>query len=81
MPPPPLPGATPSQTSLTASASVGGDALRLEIEAAERKHILEALTQCGGNQTRAAVMLGISRRTLVARLGDYNLPRPRKRAT
>ena len=34
-----------------------------------------------GNQTRAARMLGISRRTLVNRLNEYNLPRPRKRVS
>jgi two-component system, NtrC family, response regulator AtoC len=48
-------------------------------EDAERERILAALEQCAGNQTRAAELLGISRRTLVSRLGDYNLPRPRKR--
>jgi DNA-binding NtrC family response regulator/pSer/pThr/pTyr-binding forkhead associated (FHA) protein len=44
----------------------------------ERQHILDALEQCGGNQTRAARILGISRNTLLARLDSYGLPRPRK---
>jgi DNA-binding NtrC family response regulator len=47
--------------------------------AEERQQILAALERCAGNQTRAAKMLGISRRTLVTRLGDYALPRPRSR--
>ena len=45
----------------------------------ERARILEALTECRGNQTQAAARLGISRRTLVTKLGQHGLPRPRKR--
>jgi two-component system, NtrC family, response regulator AtoC len=44
----------------------------------EKKRILDSLERCGGNQTRAARMLGISRNTLLARLDAYGLPRPRK---
>jgi DNA-binding NtrC family response regulator len=51
--------------------------LRDEVQAAERRRIVEALEQCQGNQTRAAQLLGISRRTLVSRLDQYGLPRPR----
>ena len=43
----------------------------------ERQQILDALNQCAGNQTRAAALLGISRRTLVSRLGEYGIARPR----
>jgi DNA-binding NtrC family response regulator len=44
----------------------------------EEERILAALTQCAGNQTRAAKLLGISRGTLVSRLARYSVPRPRK---
>ncbi len=44
----------------------------------ERKRILDALNEYGGNQTRAARALGISRNTLLSRLDAYGLPRPRK---
>jgi DNA-binding NtrC family response regulator len=44
---------------------------------AERGRIIEALEQCAGNQTRAAKLLGISLRTLVNRLEQYHVPRPR----
>ena len=53
--------------------------LRGEVVDLERKRIIEALERCGGNQTSAAEMLGMSRRTLVSRLSTYDLPRPRKR--
>jgi DNA-binding NtrC family response regulator len=49
-----------------------------QIDDDERRRILEALEQCGGNQTRAAKLLGISRGTLVNRLNVINVPRPRK---
>jgi transcriptional regulator with PAS, ATPase and Fis domain len=53
-------------------------AMRDEIALVERNRIMEALERCGGNQTRAARLLRISRTTLAARLDDYGVPRPRK---
>ena len=38
------------------------------------------LERCAGNQTHAARLLGISRRTLITRIEQYDLPRPRKRS-
>jgi DNA-binding NtrC family response regulator len=51
------------------------------VAAAERQRILDALEMCAGNQTHAANMLGISRRTLINKLDKFALPRPRKRST
>ncbi|MBS2014999.1 MAG: sigma 54-interacting transcriptional regulator [Deltaproteobacteria bacterium] len=48
------------------------------LDAEERDRILSALEACGGNQTRAAKMLGISRRTLLNRLDLMDVRRPRK---
>jgi len=45
----------------------------------ERARILRALERCAGNQTHAARLLGVSRRTLISRIERYSLPRPRKR--
>jgi transcriptional regulator with GAF, ATPase, and Fis domain len=45
----------------------------------ERARIIRALDQCAGNQTHAARLLGVSRRTLISRIERYQLPRPRKR--
>jgi two-component system, NtrC family, response regulator AtoC len=44
----------------------------------ERRRIVEVLHRCGGNQTRAARLLGHGRRTLLRRLDELGLPRPRK---
>jgi two-component system response regulator AtoC len=66
---PPAAGNSKSEDELTQ--------LSRRMEQVERERIIEALKQCGGNQTQAADMLGISRRTIVTRLGQYALPRPR----
>ena len=47
-------------------------------EGSERERIIATLEQCAGNQTKAAALLGISRRTLIYRLDLFGLPRPRK---
>ncbi|MDB4941631.1 MAG: hypothetical protein JWP97_1165 [Labilithrix sp.] len=57
--------------------AAAGARLRQDLATFERQRIVEALDKCAGNQTKAAQLLGISRRTLVSRLGEYNLPRPR----
>ena len=44
----------------------------------ERERIRAALSSCAGNQTKAANVLGMARRTLITRLERYNLPRPQK---
>src|SRR5262249_13140262 len=43
---------------------------------AEREQISDALARCGGNQSRAARLLGISRNTLIGRIAKYGLARP-----
>jgi len=50
----------------------GGD------EDTERARVREALRRANGNQTAAAGLLGISRRTLIHRLDALRLERPRK---
>jgi DNA-binding NtrC family response regulator len=44
----------------------------------EYERIVQALEACNGNQTRAAEHLSMPRRTLVAKLSAYGIPRPRK---
>jgi DNA-binding NtrC family response regulator/pSer/pThr/pTyr-binding forkhead associated (FHA) protein len=48
-------------------------------EKSERDQMLEALEKCVWNQSEAAKLLGMPRRTFVKRLAQYDLPRPRKR--
>lgn len=54
------------------------DDVRRQQRRLERERIIRALEENGWNQTRTARALGISRRTLINRLDEYNLPRPRK---
>ncbi len=62
----------PSDDSTDASPSEGSTPLE-----PERDRIARALFGCGGNQSRAAKLLGISRRTLVRKIAQLGLPRPR----
>ena len=48
------------------------------IARSERDRIITALAACAGNQSRAAKMLGIPRRTFVSKLDAYKIPRPKK---
>ena len=55
-----------------------GRLLRIDPES-ERKLIEDALQRANGNQAKAAELLGVSRRTLINRLDEYAIKRPRKR--
>ena len=75
-PPPPTPAAFP------AAAPVPADFARptapMNAAEDEKERILRVLAECAGSQTRAAKVLGIARSTLIARLDEYGVPRPRK---
>ena len=45
----------------------------LHDEAAEKKRILEALKQTGNNKSKAAILLGIDRKTLYNKLKLYDI--------
>jgi DNA-binding NtrC family response regulator len=62
---------------VSAPLAVGTD-LRSQRVSFERERILAALSNTAGNQKRAAELLGISRRTLVTKLEQYGIERPRK---
>jgi DNA-binding NtrC family response regulator len=66
-------GAAP--TVVPAAPLAGGGSLKDNLRAIERDRIVAALEQCGGNQSQAAIVLGMPRRTLVARLAELGLTR------
>jgi len=82
---------TAPAAAVTAAAAIAGATLpprakgtdsaptdvRGEMRALERQRIVDALAQCHGNQTRAAEALGMPRRTLVKRMGQYGIMGPR----
>jgi DNA-binding NtrC family response regulator len=57
------------------------DALQSQAEGLLRERVVNALAACAGNQTRAAALLGINRRTLSRYLDKYGLLRPRSGGT
>ena len=67
----------PEHLLLVQSTAAPAD-LRSDLQAIERQRIERALAEARGNQTRAAEILGISRRTLINRMETYDLPRPRR---
>jgi transcriptional regulator with PAS, ATPase and Fis domain len=67
--------ASPASSSTSSAVSSG---LARGSDDAERARIVHALHEAAGNQTRAAELLGISRRTLINRIIELGIPRPRK---
>jgi transcriptional regulator with GAF, ATPase, and Fis domain len=55
------------------------ESLGSELKALERERIVAALEACGGNQSHAARTLGMPRRSLLRRIEEFGLTRPRKR--
>jgi len=74
------PVAEPALTAPAVAAPAAPDRARddlSEAQRADRDRVQRALDACAGNQTRAAKQLGISRTTLVTKLGLYRIRRPR----
>jgi transcriptional regulator with GAF, ATPase, and Fis domain len=77
-----VPQTAPSSTRIVeAPSSEPTMDVRCEVRAFERERIVAALRKTGGNQTEAAKLLGVSRRTLTNKLNAHGLPRPRKGAS
>ncbi|MBV8760420.1 MAG: sigma 54-interacting transcriptional regulator [Deltaproteobacteria bacterium] len=74
-----MPGGRVSYETMPGQQRPSAASLAIEVADLERKRIVEALEHFGGNQTHAARALGMSRSTLIARMEEYALRRPRKR--
>jgi DNA-binding NtrC family response regulator len=48
----------------------------VDLESLERSLVIQALERCGGNQTRAAALLGMNRDQIRYRIEKYGLVRP-----
>jgi transcriptional regulator with GAF, ATPase, and Fis domain len=78
---PPYSSESPEETTRIKRLPQDGELvtkLRSEIARQERDRIVDALARANGNQTVAADLLGVSRRTLLTWLDAHAIPRPRK---
>ncbi|GHV95538.1 sigma-54-dependent Fis family transcriptional regulator [Spirochaetia bacterium] len=62
-------GGIPGAAYTAANAATGTETL----DQIERQAIIDALARCSGNRTRAAELLGVSRKTILNKLKLYNL--------
>jgi transcriptional regulator of acetoin/glycerol metabolism len=64
---------SPAVTASVTPGPAGGGAFTAVRKASERQRIVDALEQVNWNKVRAAVVLGMPRRTLYRRLKEYGL--------
>ena len=62
----------PSDLPPEMGSTAAGDSSR-SLDELERQHILQLLEECGGNRSRVARILGISRRTVYRKLRQYGI--------
>ncbi|MBP8130062.1 MAG: sigma-54-dependent Fis family transcriptional regulator [Candidatus Hydrogenedentes bacterium] len=68
-----LPADLPPQLQNASVTARPGSVLVGDMDEIQRRAILEALEKTSGNKTRAAALLGISRRNLIYKLRDYGM--------
>jgi two-component system, NtrC family, response regulator AtoC len=81
-PMPPMPqnmGPTPGFGVPAVNMNANASDLRAQRESWERQQIMSALERTSGNQKEAAILLGVSRRTLINKIEAYGIARPRKK--
>ena len=80
----PAPSAAPAPATgagvvAAPGGAAGGESLREQLQREEKAHVVNALVRARGNQTEAAKLLGVSRRTLINKIEAYGIDRPRKK--
>ncbi|MDD5304520.1 MAG: helix-turn-helix domain-containing protein, partial [Elusimicrobia bacterium] len=63
---------------LPSVATEGKSGSKETLDDAEKRHILQAIEDCGGNQVTAAKRLGVARNTLWRKLKAYGIPAKKK---
>jgi len=63
----------PAVSTKRAAATPAAEPIQRRVDDFERAELIAALDSCGGNQTRAARRLGLSRRTLIYRMEKHGL--------
>ncbi|GHV89824.1 Fis family transcriptional regulator [Spirochaetia bacterium] len=66
-------GVPPAQTPQPAADAEPLSAQPQSMDELEKKAIIDALARCGGNRTKAAELLGLSRKTILNKLKAYGL--------
>ena len=69
----------PADLMLRAATPLREESLNDVLAARDKERVLDALERANGNQTEAAKLLGVSRRTIVTKIEKYGIDRPRKR--
>ena len=67
-------GLARSETAARQQTEAPPAAAPIDLHTLEKRHILAVLDSVGGDKTRAAQLLGISRRTLERRYADWSAP-------
>ncbi len=66
--------AEPGPASAAAAPAAPPEDVRDSVRDFERRRIVDALQKCAGNQTQAAELLGLPRRTLAYKMGRLGIP-------
>jgi two-component system, NtrC family, response regulator AtoC len=68
----------PEHLMLPDAAAESAGSLNDDLARQEKTRVLDALRRAKGNQTEAAKLLGVSRRTIISKIEAFGIDRPRK---